>query len=208
MPHLSPATWGYLIVAVIYTSGAGYAYFFAGPWAKRLNTKLFWTIYKPSDVYWPIACGILLYTAQCKIYPHILLPIFQSMHWTLPDANSTAKPDMLPLFYGSTIGPVAEEVFFRGILLLGGWMLLTKYVLTKHAINTIWKSLLLSFMLATTSILFGLGHSQYLPIGRIACVLDGLGFGVFAFCRKSCAQSAVMHASVNASILARALLRF
>jgi len=98
------------------------------------------------------------------------------------------------LFYGFTVGPILEEIIYRGAGFSVIYAMACSLRLAMH-----WR---IALAVIVTSLLFVVSHTLVVGIPWLIILMMGLSYGLMRWRSNSTAVTAVMHASYNLLIAA------
>jgi membrane protease YdiL (CAAX protease family) len=138
---------------------------------------------------------LLLWSAAAGILSALLVFLFFGKSHGL--FGRYAGPKRLDIFYVATVGPMVEEMLFRGVL----WAALVR--------SATWmrqsKSISLAFALIVSSVCFGLAHRRD-GLALAGAIFSGLTFGLWRLATRSLIPGVVMHGMYNATLLVGVVL--
>ncbi|HEV3151226.1 MAG TPA: CPBP family intramembrane glutamic endopeptidase, partial [Acidobacteriaceae bacterium] len=122
----------------------------------------------------------------------LVIPILHAEHTPLGHTSPAT------LLYGVTIGPIVEEILFRGA---------TFSVIYLTAVSINWPLRpQLAIAIVFSSLLFAVAHTRTMGIPWLVFFAMGTLYAVLRWRSNSTAASALMHATYNA-VIARVMLR-
>jgi membrane protease YdiL (CAAX protease family) len=108
------------------------------------------------------------------------------------------SPDNV-LFYGFTVGPIVEEVIYRGAAFSVIYVAACSIRAAMH-----WR---IALAIIVTSLLFVVSHTLVIGIPWLSILVMGFAYGLMRWRSNSTAVTAVMHACYNLLIAAAMVLR-
>ena len=103
------------------------------------------------------------------------------------------------MFYGITVGPILEEIIYRGAGFSVIYIVACSLRFAMH-----WRIVV---AIIGTSLLFAVSHTLVVGIPWLIILMMGLSYGLMRWRSNSSAVTAVMHASYNLLIAAAMILR-
>jgi membrane protease YdiL (CAAX protease family) len=122
----------------------------------------------------------------------LVIAILHAEHTSLGDTSSAT------LLYGVTIGPIIEEILFRGAAF-------SVIYVTAASVNGLLQ-LRLAIAIVLSSLLFAVAHTRTMGVPLLVFFAMGMLYALLRWQSNSTATAALMHATYNA-IIAFAMLR-